>query len=271
MKTVFITVVRNEKMYNDFVKNNRYNKGAEFVAYDNTKENIYIPKRYNDFLDHYDYKDPAWFVFCHEDWQTKSDWLYNLDKLNKKSLYGICGTKLILRKNRPVFKHFYGKIIGSNKRGLMRRILGAEVKTGTVVDAFDCMCLIIHSSLVEKYHIRFDEKLTWHLYTEELCIRLKEKYNIPSRILQICSQHWSWGEANEEFNKSFDYLIQKFGKTKNTYSFTCSDKTITPTNQFATGVENPENIEIQYSLFGIPVWTRYKYADNLNKIERTVK
>lgn len=269
MKIVFISVVRNKKMYDDLVRNNPYNQGAEFIGYDNTKENIYIPKRYNDFLDSYDYKTPAWFVFCHEDWQTKSNWFYQLKKLDKNSLYGICGTKITIRNKKYALKYILGEILGSNKYGNRKLLFGTKVKTGTVVDTFDCMCLIVHSSLIKKYHIRFDENLTWHLYTEEMCIRLKEEFNIPSRILQIQSQHWSHGKANEEFDKSFNYLIEKFKSIKNHYSCTVKNKTIPPINQSIEKLSRKTILTTYLSLFNIPVWKKIKYVDSL--AERKIK
>ena len=166
---IFISVVRNEKMYHDFVTHNPYNKGGEFIAYDNNQENIAIPLCYNHFLDTYDYSKPDWFIFCHEDWQAKQNWLPTVQTLDKKSIYGTFGTKLKIRGNKA--KKFYiGQIEASHKDGSCHAVIGKNVPVGTKVETFDCMCLIIHSSLVQKHHIRFDEKLDWHHYAEELCI-----------------------------------------------------------------------------------------------------
>lgn len=270
-KTVFISVVRNHKMYNDFVRDNNFNQGAEFVCYDNTAENIFIPKRYNNFLDNYDYTKPAWFVFCHEDWQAQSHWLYQLKKLDKNAVYGVCGTRLITKNKQYAQKYFLGEMNGSDKKGNNKHTIGTYVKTGTIVDTFDCVCLIIHSSLIKKHNIRFDENLTWHLYTEEMCIRLKEQYNIPSRILQIQSQHYSWGNADSEFDKSFSYLIQKFGKTENVYSCTVDHKTIKPISHRIERVEKEQIIIKKISFLGIPIWTKQKYINPIDYSERKEK
>lgn len=60
-------------MYDRLARNNPKNAGDEFVCFDNRKENVGVAERYNSFLDSYDYESPAWFVFCHEDWETKED------------------------------------------------------------------------------------------------------------------------------------------------------------------------------------------------------
>ena len=53
--------------------------------------------------------------------------------------------------------------------------LGRRVKTGIKVQTFDCQCLIIHSSLINRYKLRFDENLTFDLYVEDFCANANEK------------------------------------------------------------------------------------------------
>ena len=65
---VFVTVVRDKAMYDRLVKGNPNNAGAEFVAFDNLAENLPVTRRYNSFLEGWDYSRPAWFVFLHEDY-----------------------------------------------------------------------------------------------------------------------------------------------------------------------------------------------------------
>ena len=49
-KIIFISVVRDFKMYDRLVRKNVYNSGADFIAFDNRNENIGIASRYNFFL-----------------------------------------------------------------------------------------------------------------------------------------------------------------------------------------------------------------------------
>ena len=67
-----ISVVRDFDTYNRLVKGNPfYSARTNFVAFDNRVENQGISKRYNSFLDNYDYSKSDWFLFCHEDWELK--------------------------------------------------------------------------------------------------------------------------------------------------------------------------------------------------------
>lgn len=222
-----ITVVRDKDFYDNFVKKNLFNNGAEFIVCDNTKKNIGIPKHYNKFLDEYDYTDEDWLVFCHEDWEAKECWLGKLEDLDKNSIYGTLGTKLYKIKNQ-LEKRYIGKIEVSNKDGSGLGKIGYDVKTNEIVETFDCMVIIIHSSLIKKYNIRFDENLDFHHYSEELCIRLNEEFGIKSRILKMKCRHWSYGcpLPDRHFDKAFNYVKNKFKNTKNLYSNTTVDKVI---------------------------------------------
>lgn len=218
---IFISVVRNHEMYHNLVTNNPYNKGHQFISYDNNLENITIPLRYNHFLDNYDYSKPDWFVFCHEDWELKEDLEKRLCDLDKNHLYGPIGVDL----NYKIFRlhPLKGQIENSHKDGSGHTLIGHRVKTISQVGTFDCQCIIIHSSLVEKYHLRFDENLTWDLYVEDFCIGAKERHNISSYILQLKCQHYSYGKITERFYTQYSYLQKKYIDAKNIYISTCSN------------------------------------------------
>lgn len=229
--TKIITVVRDKNFYERFVRNNPFNHGAEFVVCDNTKKNLGIPKHYNKYLDKYNYGDEDWLVFCHEDWEAKEDWLYKLDELDKNSIYGTFGTKLYTKRNF-LQKRYIGRIGVSHKDGSDDGYIGYDVITGETVETFDCMVFIIHSSLIKKYNIRFDENLDFHHYTEELCIRLNEEFGIKSRILQMHCKHWSYGVPlpNKDFNNAFNYVRNKYKNTNNIYSNTTVDEVVGSVN-----------------------------------------
>lgn len=206
-KLVFVSVVRNPGLYASCVSSNAFNTGADFVSFDNTGENLGISKRYNSFLDSYDYSEPAWFVFCHEDWELLEDIRPRLEKLPKDSLYGPIGTSTLVTGNR----------VCSYTRGFCRqcdRNGGRPVKcrglfrTG-VVDTFDCQCLIVHSSLVERFSLRFDENFTFDLYVEDFCISACERHGILSRILPLDCRHWSYGSISDRFIRQKEYLSSK--------------------------------------------------------------
>ena len=225
---IFITVARNLKMYEALVKNNKYNQGAEFVYYDNNQKNVAITKRYNHFLDNYNYDKEDWFIFCHEDWQVKKAWFGYFKILDKDSVYGVCGTLLAVNNHNHVCTYFCGQIKQCNKDGSNPSKFGNWVKIGTEVETFDCMCIIMHSSLVKKHNIRFDENLDWHLYSEELSIRFKEDHGIKSRILPVRCKHWSYGVSmpNADFDAAFNYVANKHRSAENLYATTVTNKYI---------------------------------------------
>ncbi len=219
-----ISVVRDFDMYNRLVKENPfYPKGVIFTAFDNNKENLTIPVRYNSFLDSYDYSNEDWFVFCHEDWELKEDLEKRLNNLDKNNLYGVIGTSL----NWNGFSNpTHGEIENSNKDGSGLIKYGNPNNNLMPVGTFDCQCLIVHSSLVKKYKLRFDENLTWDLYVEDFCISARENHAISSNILQLNCQHYSFGHIEERFYKQYRYLQQKFKHAKNGYVSTCSNEII---------------------------------------------
>ncbi|MFI3291140.1 MAG: hypothetical protein R3Y46_04570 [Opitutales bacterium] len=217
-----ISVVRNFEMYNRLVKNNKNNKGADFVAFDNNQENKYISIRYNEFLNNYDYTKPDWFVFCHEDWEVLEDLQARLDKLDKNCLYGAIGVSL------KVFwkfarRTFLGEIKHSDKDGNNVLKIGNKIRKPKEVGTFDCQCLIVHSDLINKYKLRFDENLTWDLYVEDFCINAKENFDISSKALQLNCQHYSIGNLQDRYFQQLKYLKEKYKNAKNSYSNTISD------------------------------------------------
>ncbi|MDO5463057.1 MAG: hypothetical protein Q4F99_06205, partial [bacterium] len=145
-----ISVVRDFEMYHRLVKENPNWGDAVFSAFDNRTENKTIPVRYNAFLESYDYSHPDWFVFCHEDWELKEDLSRLLSTLNKDALYGPIGKMknydlCFLQKNM-------GQIFESNKDGSDLVSMGRPSPQLQEVGTFDCQCVIVHSTVVEKYH-----------------------------------------------------------------------------------------------------------------------
>ena len=220
-----ISVVRDFDLYKKIVFNNHYyGKDVEFISFDNRTENLGISQRYNTFLNNYDYSKKDWLVFCHEDWELKEEIYPKLDILDKNCLYGPIGkiahTKIFnLQTN-------IGQIENSNRDGSNLQIIGLENYNLQRASTFDCQCLIVHSSLIEKYKLRFDENLFFDLYVEDFCINARENYNIPSKILQICCHHWSWGKLSDRFWEKYSYLQKKYNKTKEYYTTTCSNEII---------------------------------------------
>ena len=226
-----ISVVRDFEMYDCLVRNNPYNKNAEFIVFDNNKENQGISARYNSFLDNYDYSNAAWFVFCHEDWEIKEDLAERLKDLDKSCLYGPIGAPF--SKNKILWNSAaFGQIEQSKKDGSRHMKVGRCNKNLPEVGTFDCQCLIVHSSLIKEHHLRFDENLYFDLYIEDFCINAREKYNIPSKVLQLKCHHWSNGKVGEHFYEKLDYLRDKYREVRNFYISVVDHSKITKGNCF---------------------------------------
>ncbi len=222
----FITAVNDFKIYDEYLKNNSIinaSKNIELKTFDNTKENLPIPKRYNEFLNNYDYNNPCWFVFCHQDWELLDNINEILSCLDKNSIYGTSGnSKEDVGEGNYIYKSVgfsIEKIDSKNEY----KTFGFVNQDKKEADTIDCQCVIVHSSLIQKYNLRFDENLEWDLYAEDFSINAKEKHNIKTYSLSIINCHHSpagFCELPESYKKSLSYLKKKYPKSA--YVGTCS-------------------------------------------------
>lgn len=230
MSSKVICVVNNQEIFEKVVKNNENLENCEYFVYDNTQDNVAITKRYNSFITE-NIKDEIelratrdedfWCLFIHQDFGIMEDIDLVLEKLNPNYIYGAVGVKF--------FKGiFFGKKGTSRKLGFktslkltIGRILQGNndfnfKKHGILaffqptVDSIDCCCIIMHSSLIKKYNLRFDENLSFHLYAEELCYRAKKDYKIKTKVIQMKCFHLGQGTLDKNFENSAQYLKEKF-------------------------------------------------------------
>jgi hypothetical protein len=191
------------EMYEQCIKANPFLSDVEKVIFDNRSNNIGISERYNSFLDSYNYTNNAWFVFCHEDFQLLSSLADSLIEADQATIYGPTGTKT-RRWCKWLFCGYYqsamlGRIRQSRKDGTCLAEFGQEVPQGTIVELLDCQCLVVHSSLVAKYKLRFDNQFEFHCYAEDFCATAIEEYGIQSAILPLQCQHWSPGNISSGY------------------------------------------------------------------------
>src|SRR5574344_2710316 len=64
------------------------------------------------------------------------------------------------------------------------------------VDCLDCCCMIVHSSLINKYNLLFDENLDWHMYVEDFCYNAQKNYKIKTKAVQFNCYHLGAGTLN---------------------------------------------------------------------------
>lgn len=215
----FISVVNNLEQYREFISNNvfiKFKKNIQLVNLDNTKENVFISKRYNEFLNNYDYSKDSWFIFCHPDWEIMEDIEPILEKLDKNKIYGPIGSILDFSIVPNKFTRFLkGSILEKSRDKCSERIChdpGINW-SNLIVDTLDCQAIIIHSSLIKKYNLRFDENLEWDLYVEDFCINAKVKHDIESQVVKIeCCHHSDAGfkEPPQSYWNMLEYVNKKY-------------------------------------------------------------
>jgi len=225
MTVKIICAFNNQEIFDNVVKNNENVKNCEVFAYDNTKENTAITKRYNDFIDTNVLSDVSeskdfWCVFIHQDFGFMEDVDLKFEKLSKDFIYGPIGAKVFKGfffgkrdENKIGFKTTFKLILGEIMQGqndFNLKKYGHKAFFKPTVDSVDCCCVIIHSSLIRKYNLRFDENLSFHMYAEELCYRAKKDYKIQAKVAQMKCFHLGKGVLNEEFYQAAQYLKDKF-------------------------------------------------------------
>jgi len=82
------------------------------------------------------------------------------------------------------------------------------------VDTVDCCCLVVHSSLIKKYGLRFDEHFDFHLYSEDFSLNAWYTYGVRTKAVQMAARHMSFGDTSQNFHTSLEYLRTKY-KEKN--------------------------------------------------------
>ena len=209
-KLVVVTVVRDLAMYHRLVSGNPNLAGAVFAPEDNRAVNENITVRYNHFLDTYDYSQPAWFMFCHEDFEVMESLSVLLAQADKHTVYGPVGVLTRIRFDVYCQWCIQGLIEECDRTGVKPIPIGQSVPMGTRVETLDCQCLIVHSSLIAKTNMRFDGQLTFDLYVEDFCIQAYEHFGVISCILPFKCRHWSHGHVQTRYFEQEHYLNAKW-------------------------------------------------------------
>lgn len=199
-----VTAVINPEMYDKFFLSNANVNCYDLISIDNRRLNRGLPTIYNEIIENNKNVD-CWLFFVHEDFEIKSsmDIVARLDPL---CIYGTFGINL--ENDVPVA---YGKHICSNKDGSSAVDVGNEVSDAVKVQTLDCQSVLIHTSLFAKYPLlRFDEKLTFDLYVEDICINAQDRYGIDVKVFPLLFQHYSHGNITERYHTGLRHLAEKY-------------------------------------------------------------
>ena len=212
-KVLYVSVVRDWTMYERCLKGNPFLSGGELCPIDNREKNEGVPVCYNRFLESRPKNESAWYVFCHEDFELKESISALLDGLDMNALWGPIGAMTRVRWGIYHKWRMLGSVEECAKDGSNVHEIGTSVPVGTPVETFDCQCLIVHSSLVQREGLRFDENLSFDLYIEEFCMAAKEKAGVMSRILPLAARHWSGGSVQERYYAQEAHVNKKYPKS----------------------------------------------------------
>jgi len=200
-----VTVVNNFEIFNNTINENIFMKYFPIKIYDNTKENISITRRYNNFIKNH-IKDDMWIIFCHQDFGFLEDFTIKLEDLDKNFIYGPIGAGI--KESCLPIRVILGQINQGNKDKIVKH--GKYINRPEVVDTLDCCCLIIHSSLIKKHGLLFDENLDFHLYSEEFSLNARYNHSIETKAVQFECIHLSYGNRSGHFFKALEYLRGKY-------------------------------------------------------------
>lgn len=204
-------VVNDFHTFESTVEASRFMNQYDISYSDNTSENLGISKRYNDFIEK-NIDSDCWLVLCHQDFTFLENMDVKFEKMDKNALYGPIGATRL--KNKRI-------ILGQINQGDRGRIFkhGAKIEHERVVDTVDCMCIIIHSKLLKRTGLRFDEKLDFHHYTEEFCLSGFVNHSVETKVIQIECLHTSYGSLSTSFYQAVKYVKSKYSGYE--YESTC--------------------------------------------------
>lgn len=219
MKPLLVSVVRDEAMYRRCIAANPFCADCELLKIDNRAQNETIPVLYNRVLDGLVCSVPRWIFFAHEDFEP----LERVDvravaDLDVTRLYGVIGGRLVPRKRWLLGGvwggAFYGQVLQSEKNGTDLKSVGNPKPLDTVVETVDCQFLAVHSSLVSRHRLRFDERLSFDLYAEDFCLNALLSYGIETAIWPIRAWHHSPGNVQPRFFRQKAYLDAKYPRAE---------------------------------------------------------
>lgn len=190
----------------------REEKNASCHFVDNRAHNRPISVIYNEFLDETEDAGDAWLILMHSDFEFLSFPSEILGRLDPSKIYGPVGAK-IYSDGKKMYTVEKGAVYEKTPDNTLFCNFQHEYRD-PAVDTLDCMCLIVHSSLVKKYHLRFDEQTLFDLYAEDFCIHASRNFGIPVETVSFdCAHHSSYAKEqfiSRRYIKQLDYINHKY-------------------------------------------------------------
>lgn len=215
LKFHIVTVVKDFELYEESIKNNEFTKDCDLVAYDNSREDISITQRYNDFLENHLPKiSPRdWIIFCNQGFTFLEDFKEIIKRLEPNAIYGVMGAKTRRKFSWRHFK-FLNEIVKvggvfTDKDCIPQPHSHKELKLKQV-DNIDSCCMIINAELLQDFHLTFNEKLPFFFFVEEFCLAALYKYKIKAHVLPLNAFFLGPQEFPPEYYDSKDYLKTEY-------------------------------------------------------------
>lgn len=216
-RPLIVSAIRDEAMYMRSIAQNHDCDNCDKFAIDNRERNESIPVLYNRAIEQTLANEvDHWIVFAHEDFEPLEPLDEVLQQADPQQIYGIIGGRLLPRKRWLLggiwSGVFYGEIMQTEKDGTNKITVGNRTPSGTVVETVDCQFIAVHTLLLRRLPLRFDENLTFDLYAEDFCLAAWVRHNVKSAILNLQACHHSSGNIAPRFFDQKQYLDRKYPK-----------------------------------------------------------
>jgi glycosyltransferase involved in cell wall biosynthesis len=212
-----VCVSNNELMYSRVILSSAFMTEHAIIKYENTPdENSPIPIRYNQAIQSLlESGYSGWIFFVHNDFSVMQSLDSVVKDLDHFSLYGPIGA--VLANGEKVL---VGEILQAHQERLIYH--GTKIESPVVVDTVDCQCLFLHTDLLRKFNLQFDENatLSFHQYVEDFCLNASMTYGVRTYAVPLVCKHLSWGKLNKGFYLAIDYINSKYPRLE--WAGTCT-------------------------------------------------
>lgn len=190
-------------------------QASDIHRFDNCADNRPVPVRYNQFIDGLTDADHGWVAFAHNDFAFLEDPRPWLARVSRDAFYGVIGAAVVSRPragSAPACEAYVVRgQVACSPQFFAPGLFGAPVAEPVPVATVDCCCIMIHTDLIRRNGLRFDESFEWHQYSEELSLRARREWGIETVVLPVRSGHYGMGGIDERFRRCADRLKAEYG------------------------------------------------------------